>query len=93
MNKKSDLEQMKEDWERHGIATQFSKVHHFSSDKFATNPSGLNGFYNWCIERDILDENYQTLQRANRVVALIESGVTTQTAINQAWKDFPICTR
>ena len=67
MNTKYELEIMKAGWERHGISRRFSSIHHFSSDKFVTKPSGLKGFYNWCKNRDILDENYQTVQRANRV--------------------------
>lgn len=93
MSTKYELDRMKNGWERHGISRRFSSVHHFSSDKFATKPSGLRGFYNWCKERDILDENYQTVQRANRVIALIEDGKGTDAAIAQAWSEFPICKR
>ena len=93
MSTKNEIEHMKHGWEKHGISRRFSSVHHFSSNKFSTKPSGLKGFYNWCKDRDILDENYQTVQRANRVIALIADGKTTDSAIAQAWREFPICKR
>jgi hypothetical protein len=93
MSTKHELERMKQGWEKHGISRRFSSVHHFSSNKFATKPSGLKGFYNWCKDRDILDENYQTVKRANRVIALIEDGKSIDAAISHAWAEFPICKR
>ena len=93
MSTKHELDEMRRSWERHGIAKQFSSVHHFASDKFATKPSGLKGFYNWCRDRDILDENYQTVQRANRVIELIQDGKGVEAAIAQAWRDYPVCKR
>ena len=93
MSTKNEIEHMKHGWEKHGISRRFSSVHHFSSNKFSTKPSGLKGFYNWCKDRDILDENYQTVQRANRVIALIEYGKTIDASIAQAWREFPICKR
>lgn len=93
MSTKHELESMRIGWERHGISRRFSSIHHFSSEKFATKPSGLKGFYNWCKDRDILDENYQTVLRANRVIALIEDGKGIEAAIEQASKEFPKCKR
>lgn len=93
MSTKHELEKMKQNWEKHSISRCFSRVHHFSSDKFSSKPSSLKRFYNWCKDRDILEENYQTVQRANRVITLIEDGKSTDVAIAQAWREFSLCKR
>ncbi len=93
MSTKTDLEMMKRKWESLGIREHFSKIHHFSSDKFKTKPSGLNGFYNWCEKREIMAENMQTLNRALTAASLFEQGRSIEKAINSAWATYPICKR
>jgi hypothetical protein len=93
MNIRSDLERMKDKWEALGIKKHFSEVHHFSSEKFRTKPSGLKGFYNWCQEREILDENLQTLNRALKAASLIEQGQSIESAIKSSWDLYPIVKR
>ena len=93
MSVNTDLELMKRKWESLGIQKHFSKVHHFASDKFATNPSSLNVFYNWCTKREIMDENSQTLQRALTTATLFEGGQSIEQSIETAWKNHPIIKR
>ena len=76
MSTNSDVELMKRKWETLGIKKSFSKVHHFSSSKFKTKPSGLKGFYNWCLDQEIQDENLQTVNRALKAASLFEQGRT-----------------
>ena len=93
MSTNADLDLMKRKWESLGIQKHFSKVHHFSSDKFATKPSSLNVFHNWCMKREIMDENLQTLQRALTTVSLFEQGQGIEQSIDSAWKKHPIIKR
>jgi len=93
MNTTSDIERMKHKWESLGIKRHFSKVHHFSSKKFKTKPSGLKGFYDWCQDYEILDENLQTVNRALKAASLIEQGNSIDSAINSAWDSYPIVKR
>ncbi len=63
MDIQSDLDIMKYKWELLEIQEYFSSIHHFSSNKFQTKPPSLAGFYNWCKDREIKNENLQTLNR------------------------------
>lgn len=93
MNIIESVELMKEKWVALGIAPKFSHVHHFSSDKFSTRPSGLEGFYNWCQKNDIKSENTQTVQRAIAAAFLYEGGANIEKAIDIAWKNYGIVQR
>lgn len=93
MSNSALLEKMNNEWLSLGIKKHFSKVHHFSSEKFKTKPSGLKGFVNWCESRDIQDENLQTLNRAIYVINLIQEGNNIEASINQAWLKYPVCKR
>ena len=84
---------MKQKWEALGIKSSFSSIHHFASDKFKTKPSGLKGFYNWCQDQEIQDENLQTVNRALEVAALVEAGKDIESAISSAWESYPIVKR
>ena len=93
MGAKHDLELMKRKWTSLNIEKYFTKVHHFSSEKFATKPSGLNVFFNWCVQREIMEENLQTLHRALTAASLFEQGRSIEQAIDSAWKQYPVCKR
>lgn len=93
MNIQSNLKAMRDSWIDLGIANEFPSVHHFSSSKFTSNPAGLDAFYDWCLDREIRDENEQTLARAARVAELVRNGQEFSAAAASAWKEFPICTR
>ena len=93
MNTSSDIEDMKRKWEALGITRNFSRVHHFSSAKFKTQPSGLKGFYNWCQRHEIQDENIQTVNRALKTATLVEQGQHIESAIKSAWGLYPLIKR
>ena len=93
MNTKRELDRMKSLFENLEISPKFSSIHHFSSNKFATKPPGLKGFYNWCKYREILDENLQTIRRALRTADLMQKGYDFENASATAWKEFPVCKR
>jgi len=91
---KSDrLEEMKVEWERQGFISEFSRIHHFSSNNFKSKPLDLLGFYNWCINRDVAEENEQTINRALTVIKLVSSGQTIEKSIKTAWRNHPLVTR
>ena len=89
----SDLLQMKKLWEELNFESYFSSIHHFASDKFASPPSSLNAFYDWCKGREIRDENQQTVARAIHAANLNKSGTFISLAIVQAWEKYPLVTR
>ena len=89
----SQLLAMKKKWESLGIASHFSKAHHFSSAKFKTRPSGMLVFINWCEKREIKDENLQTIQRAMKAANLFEAGKDIDIAIAKAWNEYPVLMR
>ena len=89
----TSLQEMKDRWEILGIKKWFPKVHHFPSPKFSTKPSTLNVFYNWCVVREINSENIQTVNRAVEVAKLVESGLTFDLALEEAWKRHSILRR
>ncbi|GEM_PF-3424307 len=97
LEKKLDIEEcvehMKAKWESLGIAPKFSQVHHFSSDKFSTHPSGLDGFYNWCQKNEIQSENVQTVQRALATAFLYEGGASIERSIEVAWQNYGLVKR
>lgn len=93
MSINSNVEIMKTKWETLGIEKEFSKIHHFSSDKFKTKPSGLKGFYNWCQNREIQDENLQTVNRALKTASLVEKGYAIESSITAAWAEFQLVKR
>ena len=78
---------------RLGIEQRFPKAHHFSSEKFASPARGLQHFYNWCLYREIKEENSQTLNRALKVARLVDQGMDFETACANAWRTYPIRTR
>jgi hypothetical protein len=88
-----ELERMKQAWESMGIASDFPRVHHFASPKFKTPSCGLERFYNWCVVRDIQEENAQTINRALEVVRLLSAGLGLDEAIRKAWDSYPVRTR
>jgi hypothetical protein len=90
---KSQLETMRNKWKRLNIERYFPKVHHFSSDKFKSEPSSLDVFYKHCVSKEIEDENLQTINRAIEVTRLYESGVSILSAIREAWNNFPLSKR
>ena len=81
---------MKKKWEELGITSHFKKVHHFSSPKFKTKPSGMKGFINWCEKKEIETENLETIQRALKAASLFESNGDIDKAVEGAWKDHPV---
>ena len=87
------LHKLADSWRRLGIERQFVKVHHFSSPSFATKASSLNAFVKWCADRDIRDENYQTLQRGLDVARRVDLGADIATAITQSWESYPLISR
>jgi len=93
MSTRNDLERMKSEWERLGIARQFPNIHHFASDRFASPPCGLRHFYNWCRIREIREENAQTLQRALEVARLVAAGIDFAVACERAWRMYPVVMR
>ena len=93
MNIMESVELMKAKWEALGIEPKFSQIHHFSSEKFSTRPSGLKGFYNWCQKNDIKSENTQTVQRAIAAAFLYEGGSSIEKAIKIAWKNYGLVQR
>ena len=88
-----ELDRMRREWESLGIQHHFKKVHHFSSDKFRSKPSGLDSFCDWCKDREIEDENLQTLNTALTVSSLIQQGKSPEFAIERAWEAYPIVKR
>lgn len=93
--KQQKLESMRSDWERFDIVKRFVDAHHFSSCKFRTDHSrgSLKGFYEHCKDKEIQDENTQTLCRALKAASLVESGQDLDSALKSAWEEFPICTQ
>ena len=87
------VELMREKCKALGITAKFSHIHHFSSDKFSTHPSGLKGFYNWCQKNEIKSENTQTVQRAIAAAFLYEGGANIEKAIEIAWKNYGLVQR
>ena len=87
------LNDMKNQWESLGIQDHFIRVHHFSSNRFKSKPANLDNFYDWCKEREIKDENLQTVNRALKTAALIQQGKNLGLAIDSAWEAYPIVTR
>jgi hypothetical protein len=80
-------------WRTLRIDHQFRKVHHFSSDKFSSQPASLEVFIAWCDGRDIKDENVQTLERGLDVARRVEGGQDFDQALKEAWAEYPIVTR
>jgi len=87
------LEAMISRWKKLGIEPFFIKVHHFSSDKFKSEPSTLYVFYKHCELRKIKTENLQTVQRAIKVAELYDSGISIDFAIKDAWDKYPVLRR
>jgi hypothetical protein len=87
------LHELVDSWRRLGIERQFVKVHHFSSPSFATKASSLNAFVKWCSDRDIRDENYQTLLRGLDVARRVDLGVDIAVAITLSWESYPLVSR
>ena len=86
----NDLEIMKIKWESLKIEESFFKVHHFSTDNYANNNASLKSFYNWCRDRNIRQQNLQTLKRALKTATLVEEGHNIDSAIESAWAEFPL---
>lgn len=89
----SELNEMRRAWETLGISSDFSKVHHFSSDSFKTRPPGLSRFYNWCVAREIEAENLQTVRRALEAAKIYRSSKEIDAAIQAAWRKYPVIMR
>lgn len=89
----SDLLDMKKKWGALGIVSYFPQVHHFSSPRFKTKPSGMDVFIRWCEKREIKTENCQTIKRAIRAADLFKSTRDIEKAIKEAWKDCPVLRR
>jgi len=91
--KSDNLEQMKAAWESQAFISEFHRIHHFTSNKFKTNPPDLLGFYKWCVSRDVGDENEQTIRRALTVSKLVAEGHDIEKSIKIAWDNHPLITR
>jgi len=89
----TNLLEMKKSWEEQNIASCFSSVHHFISDKFASPPSSLKSFYDWCKGREIRRENEQTVARAIYAATLNKGGTFITSAIAESWEKYPLVTR
>ena len=87
------LAELESKWRTLRIDHQFRKVHHFSSDKFSSQPASLEVFIAWCDSRDIKDENAQTLERGLDVARRVEGGQAFKEALREAWAEYPIVTR
>ena len=77
------------------IESSFPQIHHFSSERFASPPSTLHQFEEYC--EGVVDfqkgENAQTIKRALAVVENVKGGSSLDDAIADAWRSFPLVTR
>ncbi len=77
------------------IESSFQRIHHFSSERFASSPSTLHQFekYSEGVSDFEDGENAQTIRRALAVVENIRDGSSLDDAIADAWRTFPLVTR
>jgi hypothetical protein len=77
------------------IEPAFPRVHHFSSDRFASKPTTLRRFVAYCDSVAVFQdgENPQTIQRALAVIENLRLGRSLDAAIAEAWRAFPLVTR
>ncbi len=90
-----ELRKMARELRELSIESSFQRIHHFSSDRFASKPSTLRGFekYSERVGYFEVGENPQTIKRALAVVEAIRGGSSLEDAIAVAWRLFPLVTR
>ncbi len=77
------------------IESSFTRIHHFSSERFDSPPSTLRQFekYSESVSDFHDGENAQTIKRALAVVENVRGGSSLYDAIADAWRAFPLVTR
>ena len=91
----AELRRMASELRQLAIESSFARMHHFSSNLFATNPPTLDRFVAYCEGvGDLQDgENPQTIRRALALAQKVKGGSSLEDAIAAAWRSFPLTTR
>ena len=81
---------MNRKWSELNIEEWFTEVNHLSSSRMKSSSSTLESFVNYCDHIRINGQNAQTIERALEVARYVDKGISPTTAINIAWKTYPL---
>ncbi len=84
------LQLMNHKWQYLNLSGYFADIHHFSCAEYASSPTSLADFVNYCSGKNIRGENVQTIERALELARYVENGVEPNYAIKTVWADFPL---